>query len=488
MTECNHFGGLPIDIASYEAATLLRGDEVLQQTTSVVGGMLNILRERGVEPVPLIFASVCSAGPMTRKCYHQLKDEWSERLQRALPVDGVLLPLHGSALVDGLDDPEGDIIQTARELVGNDIPVVVTLDLHAHVTQQMVQYADMLVAWETYPHHDQYTTGQRATRLLFEMLADRCRPTMAMGKVPVITSAIHGSTNDDDPFADLMRYAKSLEQRDRVLSTSLFLIHPYMDCENMGSGAIVITDNDAQLAETLAGEIARRYWDRRHDLEPEMFTPVVAIRKGLQVDGGPVVLVEAADCCGGGAAGDSIAALSALVDGGVDVPSIVPVVDPEAAATCHAAGEGAELSITLGHKLDPRWGSSRLFTGKVERLSDGHFVFTGGQWDGHDEHMGPTAVFSVGSVRVVIMSRATYDWTDEQIRTVGLDPAQARFIVAKNPMNYRLAYGDIAQGVFVLDTPGPTPATLKHVHFSKLRRPYFPADIDVPGLQPTILK
>ena len=102
---------------------------------------------------------------MTRKCYHQLKDEWSERLQRALPVDGVLLPLHGSALVDGLDDPEGDIIQTARELVGNDIPVVVTLDLHAHVTQQMVQYADMLVAWETYPHHDQYTTGQRATRL-----------------------------------------------------------------------------------------------------------------------------------------------------------------------------------------------------------------------------------------------------------------------------------------------------------------------------------
>jgi microcystin degradation protein MlrC len=488
MTECNHLGGLPIDIASYEAATLLRDDDVLQQTTSVVGGMLHVLREQDARPVPLIFASVCSAGPVTQECYHQLKAEWSERLERALPVDGVLLPLHGSALVDGLDDPEGDLIRTARELVGNDIPVVVTLDLHAHVTQQMVQYADILVAWETYPHHDQYTTGQRATRLLFEMLSGRCRPTMAMGKVPVITSAIHGSTNDDDPFADLMRYTKSLEQRDDVLSTSLFLIHPYMDCEHMGSGGLVITNNDAELAASLASDIAWRYWDRRHDLEPEMFTPAAAIEKGLQVAGGPVILVEAADCCGGGAAGDSIATLSALVDVGSDMPSIVPVVDPEAAAACHAAGEEAELSFAIGHKLDPRWGSSRLFTGKVEHLSDGQFVYTGGQWDGHHEHMGPTAVFRVGAVRVVIMSRATYDWNDEQLRTVGLDPAQAKFIVAKNPMNYRLAYGNISKGVFVLDTPGPTPATLKHVSFRKLRRPYFPADMGIPQLQPTILK
>ncbi|MEO1983939.1 MAG: M81 family metallopeptidase, partial [Fuerstiella sp.] len=488
LTECNHFGGLPIDMSSYEASELFRGDELLQQTTSVVGGMLSGLRERNAAPVPLIFASVCSAGPMTRECYHQLKGECFERLERALPVDGVLLPLHGSALVDGLDDPEGDMIQAARDLVGPDVPIVVTLDLHAHVTEQMVRHADALIAWETYPHRDQYTTGQRATRLLFDILAGKCQPTMAMGKVPVITSAIHGSTNNNDPFADLMRFTKLLEQRDGVLSTSLFLIHPYMDCENMGSGGVVVTDNDPHLAETLAGEIANRYWERRHDLEPEMFTPIEAIAKGLQVDGGPVILVEAADCCGGGAAGDSIAALYALVESGNDMPSIVPVVDPEAAQACHTAGEGAELSIAIGHRLDPRWGSSRTFTGKVEQLSDGNFVYTGGQWDGRHEHMGRTAVFRIGPVRVIIMSRATYDWADEQIRSVGLNPSHAKFIVAKNPMNYRLAYGDIAKAVIVLDTPGPTPATLKHVRFRKLSRPYFPADVDIPGLQPTIMR
>ena len=487
LTECNHLGGLPIDMSIYEACELYRDEEVLQLTTSVVGGMLDGLRQGGAEPVPLIFASALSGGPITRDCYRQLRGEWLGRLESALPVDGVLLPLHGSALVEGLDDPEGDMIHAARHLVGPDVPVVVTLDLHAHVTPEMVRHADALLAWETYPHLDQYGTGQRASRLLLDRLAGKCRPTMAMGKVPVITSAINGSTNDDDPFAELMRYTKSLEQQAGVLSTSLFLVHPYMDCENMGSGALVITDNDLPLAETLAGDIARRYWERRHDLEPEIFTPVEAIAKGMQVDGGPTILVEAADCCGGGAAGDSIATLSALVDSGVNVRSIVPVVDPQAAQACHEAGEGVTLSLAIGHKLDPRWGSPRTFTGKVERLSDGNFVYTGGQWEGHHEHMGPTAIFRIGAVQVIITSRATYDWMDEQIRTVGLDPAQAKFIVAKNPMNYRQAYGAIAKAVVVLDTPGPTPATLKHVRFKKLSRPYFPADTEIPGLQPTIL-
>ncbi len=487
LTECNHLGGLPIDLSIYEASELYRDGEVLTLATSIVGGMLDALRQGGAEPVPLIYASACAGGPITHECYEQLRGEWYERLQRALPVDGVLLPLHGAALAEGLDDPEGDMIHAARDLVGPDVPIVVTLDLHAHVTEEMVRHADALLAWETYPHRDQYSTGQRAARLLFDMLAGRCKPTMVMGKVPVITSAIKGSTNDDDPFADLMRYTKSLERQAGVLSTSLFLIHPYMDCENMGSGGLVVTDNNLELAETLANDIARRYWDRRHDLEPETFAPAEAITKGMQIDGGPVILVETADCCGGGAASDSIATLAALVDSGIDAVSVVPVVDPEAAKACHEAGEGAELSIAIGHKLDPRWGSTRTFTGRVERLSDGDFVYSGGQWEGHHEHMGPTVVFSIGPIRLIIMSRATYDWADEQICTVGLDPLEAKFIVAKNPMNYRLAYGAIATGMIVLDTPGPTPATLKHVEFKKLSRPYFPADADVPELQPTIL-
>jgi microcystin degradation protein MlrC len=488
LTECNHLGGVPIDMATYEASELLRGDELLRLNTSVVGGMLATLRERNAEVVPLIYASACSGGPITRDCWERLRGEWFERLQHALPVDGVLLPLHGSALVEDLDDPEGDMIHAARHLVGPDVPVVASLDLHAHVTSQMVHFADALLAWETYPHHDQYLTGHRATNLLLDMLAGKFRPTMAMGKVPVITSAIHGSTHDDGPFAELMRYTKSLEQRPDVLSTSLFLIHPYMDCADMGSGGLVITNNNLELAESLAADIAMRYWQRRHDLEPETISPQKAIARGLAIDGGPVILVETADCCGGGAAGDSIATLLALADSGMSDTAYVPVVDPEAAKACHEAGIGAELSLPLGHKLDPRWGRTRTFDGTVEQLCDGKFVYIGGQWEGHHESMGPSAVFAIGSIRVLVTSRATYDWADEQLRAAGLDPRKAKFIVAKNPMNYRVAYGRIAKATIILDTPGPTPATLRHVEFKKLQRPYFPADADISDLRPTILK
>ncbi|MBT6628292.1 MAG: M81 family metallopeptidase, partial [Gemmatimonadetes bacterium] len=439
------------------------------------------------EPAPLIYASACAGGAITKACYEQLRGEWFERLEQAWPVDGVLLPLHGSALAEGIDDPEGEMIQVARTLVGPDVPVIATLDLHAHITPAMVEHADALLAWETYPHSDQYQTGERAVALLMQMLRGECKPTMAMGKVPVVTSAIHGSTLGNDPFADLMRHTKSLEQQQGVLSTSLFLIHPYMDCVGMGSGGLVVTDNDPALAKSLAQDIARRYWDRRFDLEPVTLTPAAAIAKGLQVDGGPVILVETSDCCGGGAAGDSIATLSALVDSGTEVSSVVPVVDPEAAQTCYDAGVGKQLTLEIGHKLDPRWGSARRFTGTVESLSDGRFVYTGGQFEGHNEQMGKTAIFAVGAVRVMITSRATYDWADEQLRSVHLEPAQMKFIVAKNPMNFRLAYGELAREMIILDTPGPTPATLKHVEFKKLARPYFPADLDIPDLQPTIL-
>ena len=485
LTECNHLGGLPIDLKTYEENELLRGAEVLSCDTSVVGGMLNVLKAENADAVPLLYASACAGGPIVESCYAQLRGELLHGLRNALPVDGVLMPIHGSALAEGKDDPEGDMIHAVRRIVGPDRPIVTCLDLHANVTAEMVRHADAMLGWETYPHRDQYGTGQRTARLILRMLRGECRPAMAMAKVPVITSAINGSTDGDDPFADLMRCTKSLEQREGVLSASLFLIHPYMDVAGMGSGGLVVTDGDIDLARELAAGIARRYWERRHDLEPETLAPDAAIARGLAIPDGPVILVETADCCGGGAAGDSIATLAALVDNQVQEPSLAPVVDPEAAALCHEAGEGAELELALGHKLDPRWGRTRSFTGRVERLSAGRFTYTGGQWEGLKAEMGKTAVFAIGNIKVLIMSRATYD--DEQFRAAGIDPAGARFIVAKNPMNYRLAYGGIARGMIVLDTPGPTPATLRHVRFKKLKRPYFPADPDVPGMEPVVL-
>lgn len=487
FVECNDFGGLPTDVKAFERTVLARGEAVLGIKSGVVGGILNVLREQGTEIVPLLFASAMPGGPITAECYAELKGQLIAGLETALPVKGVLLPLHGSAAVDDVDDLEGDLIAAVRAVVGPDVPIVVTLDLHASVTEAMVRLSDAIVAWETYPHIDTFTTGQRGARMLTQIIHGNVQPAMAMGKVPVVTGAVHTSTDGKGPFGDIMRRAKSYEGKGSVLSTSVFLVHPHLDRPEMGSGALVITNNDMETAVALATDLAGEYWRRRFEFEPHLFTPDAAIRRGVKIEGRPVILVEAADCVGGGAAGDSVATLRALLKADLREKSLVPVVDPDAAAACHRAGLGNEVTVMLGHSVDPRWGHPLEVTGRVDTLSDGRFLYGGGPFEG-EATMGPSAVLSIGAVRVLIVTHGTYDWKDEQYRAVGLDPVRAKFIVVKNPMNHVMAYGKIAADILVLDTPGATPATCTGLPYVRMHRPFFPFDREIPGLKPTILR
>ena len=484
LTECNDFGGQLIDVAAFERFELRYGADVLGVTGGVMGGMLEVLTEREARPVPLLFASTSPGGPLTDECYDTLRRDLLAALEAVVPVDAILLALHGAAVSETVDDIEGDLLAATRALVGPGVPIVATLDLHAHVTEAMVTNADGLVAWETYPHRDSYTTGRRGAALLVDTAVGAVRPTMVMAKVPVLTGAVNGSTEGDGPFADMMRKAKALETRPDVLSTSMFLVHPFIDRPGMGSGGLVITDGDTATARHTAVALAEEYWQRRHEFEPDMSSPAEAVRRGLLIDDSPIVLMETADACGGGAAGDSVACIVALAELAPDAVSVAPVVDPEAAAECHAAGVGAEVTLRVGHRLDPRWGDPMTITGTVEALTDGRFVYDGGIWEGVVGEMGPTAVLRSRGLQIVIASHPTYEWTGEQYGSVGVDARTPKFAVAKNPMNYRMVYPDAP--VIVIDSPGPTPASVRSLPFERMQRPFFPLDDDIPGLRPIV--
>ncbi|HIF24500.1 MAG TPA: M81 family peptidase, partial [Gemmatimonadetes bacterium] len=188
--ECNELGGVPTDLAVFARQELYRGERCLQVDTGVVGGALEALRANDIEIVPTIHANSCAAGALTTDCYSQLRQEMIDLLRDALPVDGVLLLLHGAGAVEDLGDLEGDLLRSVRAVVGATVPIVATLDLHAHVTGDMVRYADALLGYETYPHVDQRETGIRGVRMLLDITCGRCRPTMAMAKTPVITGAL----------------------------------------------------------------------------------------------------------------------------------------------------------------------------------------------------------------------------------------------------------------------------------------------------------
>ncbi len=267
--------------------------------------------------------------------------------------------------------------------------------------------------------------------------------------------------------------ARAWEEDPRVLSISNLHVHPYLDQPGLGCGGVVITDGDPELAEKIARAIALGFWGRRQEFMPDVFSVAEAVELGRSLDG-PIVLVDTADCCGGGAAGDSIAVLRELLALAVEEPTYLMVVDPVAAAACIAAGIDAEVTIPVGYGIDPSWGEPLTVTGVVTTISDGRFRYEGGLFGGTWGSMGPSAVLRIGGIRLLIMSEPTYDWLDEQYRAVGLDPRRAKFIGAKNPMNYRFAYRDIAAAMLVVDTPGPTPAHVLHLPYERIDRPAFP--------------
>lgn len=487
--ECNHLGGVPADLETFRRSELRFGAELLDASGGTIGGMLQTLSESDIEVCPLLVASACPSGPVTAECYEFLKDDLLQRVRQSAPLDGVLLALHGAAAADlpGVGDLEGDLLQAVRQTVGPHIPIVATLDLHAHVSERMVSSADALLAWETYPHRDAFETGQRGAQALLDILSGELRPTMAFAQVPVIVGAINGHTEGDGPFADVMRFAKSHKGQGSVYSTGAFLVHPYLDLPDMGGGGLVITNDDAETSARLASDIANLYWEKRFQLEPNVVTPEEAILLTRTIDGGPILLVETADCCGGGAAGDSVATLKALLAAQPTERCLVPVVDPPAASACLSAGVGATIQLQPGHQLDPRFGTPVSVTGEVVRLGNGLFTYRGGIWDGQTGQMGTTAVLRVGPIEIMIASHGTYDWRGEQFESMELDAARARFVVVKNPMNYSMAYGDIARAIYILDTPGPTPASLRSTTFRNVKRPYFPLDESIERLVPTVL-
>jgi microcystin degradation protein MlrC len=488
--EANDFVPPTVGITGFsDAGFLLEGEAIrgLGGTEVELAGALDRLGEEpDVEVIPLFAARGILAGRLDGATYAQLRDRLLAAVREALPLDGIYLFQHGSMEAVGEDDPEGDTAARVRELT--DVPLVMSCDLHGNVTRRMVESTTAIVGYEHYPHDDVRRTGERAADLLLRAVRGETDPVMAHAKLDMVLTAFNSTTLEDTAYARLMREAKALEDDPAILSTSVFLVGSYIDCPDMGCSAIVIADGDAARAESEARSLAQAFWDRREQFAVQTLGVAEAVARGRAIDGGPVLLLDTADTTGGGGAGDGIGLVRGLLDAGLREDALAMVVDPAAAAACAAAGEGAELEVAVGHALAPRWGEPVTLSGRVERLLDGRFSYAGGPFGGVEVTMGPSAVLAVGRLRLLVMSRSTYDWADEQYRAAGLDPAAAKFVGVKNMMNFRFGYGDVMKGFFVLDLPGPTPPDMCLLPFERVTRPLYPLDRELadPGIRVTV--
>ena len=307
--ESNQFAATQTDLSLFRNSYVHEDDALFQLAGAdcEVAGILAVCAEEGAQVVPLLAARSVSGGVLSDACYAYLKEALLARLRAAAPLDGLMLAMHGSMVTASQLDPEGDLLDAVRQIVGPDLPVVMTLDLHAHVTPRMVRQATALVSFTHYPHDDAFSTGERGASLLLQTVRGEVSPVMALAKVPIICGACNGQTSGDGPMAHLTRRARRLETQPAILSVSCFQVHPYNDLPGMGCGGVVVTDDDPELAACEAQALAAEFWTRRWAFETALLTVPEAVARGQKVDGGPVLLVDTADCAGGGAPGDSVA-------------------------------------------------------------------------------------------------------------------------------------------------------------------------------------
>lgn len=482
-SESNHFAYGQCELELFRrTGYLCEGADLfkLADAGSEIGGILAVLASAAdVEIVPLLAARANSSGPLSESCYAYLTGKLLAALRDARPIHGLILANHGAMAATNEPDCDGDLAIAARAITGPDVPIVMTLDLHAAVTRRMVEATNAIVGYRHYPHDDVRATGSRGASLLLKAARGEVRPVIGCAHIPMLMGAFHGATLDGEPFGQLMHQAERLEKEPGVLSASLFWACPYNDVPDIASSSLVVADDNVQLAIREARTLAGQFWARRREFDVETVSVEEAVRRGREIDGGPVLLLDSADTTGGGAAGDSIHLVKHLLANHVSEPCLAMVVDPQAVQACLNTTSGPDVTVEIGHKTDPAWGSPLDVTGKVVGMCDGHFRYTGGILGGSEVSMGPSVVLQVGSIRVLIMSYPTYDWADEQYRTAGLDPAEYKFVGVKNMMNFRFGYRDSMKGYFLLNLPGPTPADSRMLPYRRVTRPLYPIDGDL---------
>jgi microcystin degradation protein MlrC len=464
----------------YEDFSFVFGEAARQRhqgKLTEMGGFLDVLEARkGVEIAPICAGWAVTAGRMIEADFGRLSSHFQSHLEPHADADAMLLAMHGAQTAEGCDDVEGHVLGLVRQVLGDEKPVILTLDLHANITEAMMRQATAIIGYHTFPHIDMFETGQKAARLLLRVLKGKCRPAMAWTKIPLIVNA-ENSQSTSGPFHKLMSRAEKLESKGRAEAVSLFPVQPWLDINEMGCAVVTVTDRDRNAAQEYCADLAARWWKMKDDFVPRLISPQDAIAKALEIDGGPVVLAESSDSTGSGSPGDSTGVLKHLL--GFPQPAAIFLVDPGAAAKAVKAGVGNTVTMSIGGCFDKRNSKPAKITGYVRLISDGRWTARArGYNTGIETTMGPSAVVEVGEVKILIASRSAMTVDPELYRSHGIDPLHLKIVVVKSPNGFRACYEPIAKAIFVVDTPGVSTANLQSLPWRRVRRPIHPLDAD----------
>lgn len=462
----------------YDDFRITRGADILaayRGTRTEVSGAMDIFEADGrCEIVPTLAAASVSGGRIATADLDRLLDELTESVRAQADVDAACLCFHGAMAGEAEGDPEGRALQVIREILG-DRPIVLSLDLHAVLTDRMVANADIIAPYHTYPHTDHYETGQRAARNLICLLDGSARPTVARVRLPMLVRGDELLTATGR-FGEAIRMCQTVEETPAGLAAGVFIGNAFTDVPALQSNVLVTTDNDAEAAQREARRIGEFMWQNRELFQAQLTSldPSIQIAESTA---GFTVFSDAADATASGAAGDSNAILKGLLGASFSKRALVPIVDEPAVVAAVEAGVGARIKVSLGGTRDPGRFSPVTIDAHVRSLHDGSFTYE----DGTTARAGRAAVLICGSISILVTARPVFVVGRRVFQSHGLEPTDFDLVVVKSPNGFRTWYASIADRIVAVDVPGSTSANLKSLPFENCVRPIFPLDSDIPA-------
>ena len=478
--ETSTFSPILTDINTLRINGIFRGQEVIEEVVksrntknfhgrrSNLLGFLDVISEEHL--IGIIIANAQPSGPLTEEAMNTILEWFTEDLKKALPLDGLLFDMHGAFVCIDEPDVEGLFLKKAREIVGNDTVIGVAMDLHANITQRKIENSDIICGYHTHPHVDSRETAQKVAEILVSTLKEGIRPVMSSVKIPMFTPA-HTQISDEYPMKELMDVTRMQEEDERVLSSSIFSVQPFLDIPEMGWCSVLVADCDLQLAEQLARELADVAWRQREGYTQPVLTYKEALDEAFSTNIRPIVIADFTDLMTGGGTGDSTWYLKELLWREPQEPCYLTMVDPQAVESMVRAGEGAKITLKLGGKQDNIHSSPVEVTGQIQRV-----IFPSKESGPILKMMGVTGVLKIGNIYVVIFEHLGEGASPNIYYAAGLDPQKAKILIAKSVVDFREGYRNIANHFLLGEAPGLCPSNLRSLIWKKVPRPIFPLD------------
>lgn len=471
-TETNTFSPMPTSLVHYQESVFFRPGEHPADAPRMCTAPLFVARQRAEpEGFTLIEGSCFAASPAgitNRADYEVMRDEILAQVTAALPLDGVLLGLHGAMVAHGYDDTEGDVIERVRARVGPNCVIGVELDPHCHLTTKRVRLSDVIVLYKEFPHTDVVERAEDLLTLVLRTIRKQVKPVMSMydcrqiGSYPTTLPLMRAYVDK----------TVALEGKDGVLSVSIGHCFPYADVPELSGRILVITDGDKAKADAMASALGQEFVSMRGRTAPDYLSVEEGIETALACNDSPVIMADPADNAGGGAPSDNTTILRRLIARGAQGAALGPIWDPIAVRLCFDAGEGASFPLRFGGKIG-------LASGQPV---DANVIVTALARDAW-QTFGPTrvplgdcAAVKVGGVDVVLISNRTQALGLELFRNLGIEPTRRNLVVVKSTNHFMASFGPIAKKVIYADSDGPLSRDYRRIPYSRLARPIWPLD------------